>query len=168
MIKTILKWIGLFFLVFVLQTTLVPAISIYSIKPDLLFIILFLLAIKTGAMPALYIGFFMGLAQDIYSPVILGQNALAKTLAGFFAGLFNEKVMRLDPFFQAVLLVLTILLGDMIFLIVQMVKTGGTMQIFGIEMVTSALPRAIYSLVFGIIPIFWEYFFQTNAKRSNY
>ena len=104
-IKTIVKWIGLFFVVFVLQTTLAPAISIYSIKPDLLLIALFMLAIKTGALPALYIGFFLGLAQDIYSPVILGQNALAKTLAGFFAGLFYDKVMRRDPFFQAVLLV---------------------------------------------------------------
>lgn len=165
MIKTVIKWIAIFFLVFVLQTTLIPAISIYGIKPDLLLLVLFMLAVKTGIMPALYVGFFLGLAQDIYSPVILGQNALSKTLAGFFAGLFNEKVMRLDPLFQAVLLVMTIILGDTVFLLVQLAKSGGTVQLFGMELLTSSLPRAIYSLLFGVIPIFWEYFFQTRSKR---
>lgn len=165
MIKNTFKWIGIFFLAFVMQTTIVPAISIYSIKPDLLLLGLFMLAMKNGVMPGLYVGFFLGLAQDIYSPVILGQNALSKTLAGFFAGLFNEKVMRLDPVFQAVLLVLTVLLGDLVFLVVQMVKSGGSVQMLGLEMVISSLPRAIYSLLFGLVPIFWEYFFQTKTKR---
>ncbi len=165
MIKTVFKWIGIFFLVFVMQTTLVPAISIYSIKPDLILLSLFMLAVKNGVMPGLYVGFFLGLAQDIYSPVILGQNALAKTLAGFFAGLFNEKVMRLDPVVQAVLLVLTVLLGDLVFLLVQLVKSGGTVQMLSLEMVASSLPRAIYSLLFGLVPIFWEHLFQTKTKR---
>ncbi len=165
MIKNTFKWIAVFFLLFVMQTTLVPVISIYSIKPDLLLLGLFMLAVKNGVMPGLYVGFFLGLAQDIYSPVILGQNALAKTLAGFFAGLFNEKVMRLDPVFQAVLLVLTVLLGDLVFLMVQMVKSGGTVQVLGLEIIISSLPRAIYSLLFGLVPIFWEYLFQTKTRR---
>ncbi len=165
MIKTTLKWMGIFFLVFVMQTTLVPVISIYSIKPDLLLLGLFMLAVKNGAMPGLYVGFFLGLTQDIYSPIILGHNALSKTLAGFFAGLFNEKVMRLDPVFQAVLLVLTLLLGDLVFLMVQLVKSGGSMQMLGLEMVISSLPRAIYTLLFGLVPIFWGYLFQTKTTR---
>lgn len=163
--KTVFKWIAIFFLVFILQTTIIPAISIYNIKPDLLLLVLFMLAIKTGVIPGLYVGFFLGLAQDIYSPAILGQNALAKTLAGFFAGLFNEKVMRLDPLFQAVLLVLSVLVGDLVFLLVQMVKCGGSLKMFSLDMVISVLPRAIYTLLFGLVPIFWEYFFQTKSKR---
>ncbi|HEX2958973.1 MAG TPA: rod shape-determining protein MreD [Chitinispirillaceae bacterium] len=165
MIKTVIKWVVIFFLVFVLQTTIIPTISIFGIKPDLLFLALFMLAVKTGIMPGLYVGFFLGLAQDIYSPVILGQNALSKTLAGFFAGLFNEKVMRLDPLIQTVLLVFTIILGDTVFLLIQIAKSGGSIHMFSIELLTSSLPRAIYSLLFGIIPIFWEYFFQTRSKR---
>lgn len=165
MINRISKWFIAFFLIFVLQTTLIPVFSIYTIKPDLVLLVLFLMATKTGVLPGLYIGFFVGLAQDIYSPLILGQNALAKSIAGFFAGLFNDKVMRLDPFLQAVLLVLTILLGDIVFLITQIVKSGGSLQTFGLELITSALPRAIYTLLFGIVPIFWETFFQTRSRR---
>ncbi|NLE00382.1 MAG: rod shape-determining protein MreD, partial [Fibrobacter sp.] len=135
------------------------------VKPDLLTLVLFLLAIKAGIIPAVYVGFFLGLAQDVYSPAILGQNALAKTIAGFFAGLFNEKIMRLDPIIQTVLLVITVILCDLIFLTVQVVKSGSTLQFIGTQIFTTALPQALYTLFFGIIPIFWEHFFQSATKR---
>jgi rod shape-determining protein MreD len=89
MIKNVFKWVVLFIGAFILQTTLIPSLSIMGIKPDLLVLVLFMMAIKTGIMPAIYIGFFLGLAQDLYSPSILGQCALAKTCSGFFASLFN-------------------------------------------------------------------------------
>jgi len=165
MVKATFKWIVLFFIAFVLQSTLAPIISIYNVKPDLLTLVLFLLAIKAGIIPAVYVGFFLGLAQDVYSPAILGQNALAKTIAGFFAGLFNEKIMRLDPIIQTVLLVITVILCDLIFLTVQVVKSGSTLQFIGTQIFTTALPQALYTLFFGIIPIFWEHFFQSATKR---
>lgn len=165
MLKTTLKWFALFFIAFVLQSTLMPFVSIYSIKPDLLVLVLFMLATKTGIMPAVYVGFFIGLSQDVYSPLILGQNALAKTVAGFFAGLFNEKVMRLDPIVQSIILVLTVILSETVFLIVEIVKSSGSLQSFGTEMFTAVLPRALYTLLFGVIPIFWEHFFQPVKRR---
>ncbi|NLP03309.1 MAG: rod shape-determining protein MreD [Fibrobacter sp.] len=165
MLKKILKWAGLFFLAFILQTTLAPAISIFGIRPDLLMLVLFILAIKTGMMPAIYVGFFLGLAQDLYSPSILGQNALSKTIAGFFAGLFNEKLVRIDPIFQAVLLLLMFLLNDLVFMVVQMVKTGGSMQVIAMQILTATLPRSFYSLLLGMAPFLWENYVQAAVKR---
>ncbi|NLG18875.1 MAG: rod shape-determining protein MreD [Fibrobacter sp.] len=164
-LKNIFKWAGLFVLAFVLQTTLVPSISIFQFRPDLLMLVLFALALKAGVIPAVYIGFFLGLAQDLYSPSILGQNALSKTIAGFFAGLFNEKLVRIDPIFKAVLLLLMFLLNDSVYLIVQMVKTGGSMQGIGMELITATLPRALYSLLLGMIPILWENYSQATVRR---
>jgi len=165
MIKKILLWSGIFGACYVLQTTLVPVISIFGAKPDLLIVALFMLAIKEGAMPAVFVGFFLGLAQDVYSPAILGQNALAKTVAGFFASLFNEKVMRIDPVLQAVLLVVTFLLNDIIFMVVQMAKSSGSEKGLLIEIVITTMPRAVYSLVFAAVPFFWELFFQPASRR---
>jgi rod shape-determining protein MreD len=165
MITNVIKWIVAFIIAFALQTTLVSAISIYGVKPDLIVIVLFMLAIKVGILPAVYVGFLIGLSQDIYSPSFLGQNALAKTVAIFFASLFNEKVMRIDPIFQAVLLVVTILISDSVFQMVQVVKSHSSIGVVGIELMTSALPRGLYSLLFGFVPIFWEHFFHAGTRR---
>ncbi len=165
MIRTIVLWFVLFFAAFVLQTTLVPSVAILTVKPDLIVIILFLMAMKTGIIPAVLIGFVLGLAQDVYTPGILGQNALAKTMAGFIAGMFNEKVMRVDPFLEIVLLLLTFVVNDAAYSLVNVVKSGYTFPAFGMDLLTNTLPRAIYSLLIALIPIFWEYYFKPSVKR---
>jgi rod shape-determining protein MreD len=100
MIKNVIMWVVLFFMAFVLQTSFVSNAAIFSIKPDLIIIVLFLMAMKVGIIPGVFTGFVIGLAQDLYIPGVLGQNARAKTIAGFAAGLFNEKVMRWTRFLR--------------------------------------------------------------------
>lgn len=165
MIKTFLKWVALFICAFVLQTTLIPSISIMGVKPDLLVLVLFMMAIKTGTMPAIYVGFLLGLAQDLYSPSILGQCALAKTLAGFFASLFNEKIMRLDPIFLIVILVFTFFVNDIAVYAVHFVKSGNSFNSIAPELLMSTLPRSLYTLLFAIIPILWEQFSVVKIRR---
>jgi len=149
------KWIMWFLVCVVLQSTLVPHISILSIKPDLLLLILFIMSTKAGVMAGVYVGFFLGLGQDLFSPEILGQNALAKTIVGFFAGLFNERVIRMDPVTQAVLIIIVFLLNDTLVMIVQMVKTGGEPHILLGELLMVTLPRAVYSLLLATLPFIW-------------
>jgi rod shape-determining protein MreD len=161
----VLTWIGIFIGCFVLQSTLVPVIGIMHITPDLLMIALFYLALRTGQMPALWVGFFLGLAQDLFSPSILGQNALAKTVAGFFAGFFNDRVMRLDPVFQLVILFVTFIIHDLLFYLVQVVKNGNNVDVTVHELIAVSIPRALYSLVFALVPFFKDRFFPSSIKR---
>jgi rod shape-determining protein MreD len=165
MIKSIFIWFGVFLGAFILQTTLVPSLAIFGVKPDLLMLALFLLAIKTGVMPAIFIGFIIGLSQDLYSPSILGQSALAKTLAGFFASLFNEKLMRLDPVILGIILILTFFVNDLAVYAVQVVKSGGSLGAVAKEIFGPTFPRALYTLVFAVIPILWEQFSVIKTRR---
>jgi rod shape-determining protein MreD len=161
-----LKWVGIFLLCLILQTTLIPAIGILGASPDLLMVALFFLARKTGPFAATWVGFFLGLAEDLYSPSILGQNALSRTAAGFFAGLFNERVMRVDFIFQLVLLLVTFFIHDALYYTVQMIKTnstgaGGFLHV----LVTSTLPRTLYSLLFALFPAVKNLVFPTSSRR---
>jgi rod shape-determining protein MreD len=165
MIKTIFIWFCVFFGAFILQTTLVPSLAIFGVKPDLLMLALFMIAIKTGVMPAIFIGFIIGLSQDLYSPSILGQSALAKTLAGFFASLFNEKLMRLDPVILGIILILTFFVNDLAVYAVQIVKSGGSLGTVAKEIFGPTLPRALYTLIFAVIPILWEQFLVIKTRR---
>ena len=165
MTKQLLRWTGLVILLYILQTTVIPHIAVFGIKPDLLVLVLFFIGIKTEAIPAVFAGFFLGLAQDFYAPVILGQTALAKSVAGFFAGLFNEKVMRIDPLIQLVLLLVMFVIHDAVFFSVEAAKTGMHFQAIGLGLATSTLPRALYTLLFALLPAFREYFFPTLGRR---
>jgi rod shape-determining protein MreD len=160
------KWAGIFLLCLILQTTLVPAIGILGASPDLLMVALFFLARKTGPFGATWVGFFLGLAEDLYSPSILGQNALSRTAAGFFAGLFNERVMRVDFIFQLVLLLVTFFIHDALYYAVQIAKTGsaGTEGIVH-ALFTSTVPRALYSLLFALFPAVKILFFPPSSRR---
>ena len=165
MINVLLRWTGLFIILFILQTTLVPVLSIFGAKPDLLLLGLFFLAIRKDAIPAVFTGFILGLAQDFYSPEILGQNALAKSVAGYFAGFFNEKVMRLDPIIQLALLLLMFLLHDAIYFAVQAVQAHASLQVIGTQIITVTLPRTAYTLLLALIPVFRDYFFTSDNRR---
>ena len=161
---TFLKWFGLFLLCFVLQTTMVPLIDIFGVHPDLPLVALFFLGYRTGPMPALWAGFFLGLAGDLYSPSILGQNALSKTIAGFFAGIFNVRMMRVDMIVQMVLLLLTFFVNDAVYLAVQLIKSGGSGGIVWHCLILT-LPRALYSMLFALIPYFKNHFFGSSTPR---
>jgi rod shape-determining protein MreD len=164
MIST-LRWTGLFILVFILQTTLIPVITAFGVRPDLLIVTLFFLAVKKGGSAAVFTGFLIGLAQDFYSPQILGQNALAKSVVGYFAGIFNEKVMRLDPFIQLVLLFTSFIIHDTIYYTVEMVQNGTPLQTVGTRLITTTMLRAVYSLFFALIPTFRELLFTSDYRR---
>lgn len=165
MINTFLRWTGLFILVYILQTTIVPVITIFGVKPDLLMVTLFFLGIRKGGIPAVFTGFLLGLTQDFYSPHLLGQNALAKSIVGYFAGLFDEKMMRLDPFMQMVLLFTMFLLHDVVYLGVEILQNDTSLQVVGTRIATMTLPRALYSLVFVLIPTFRELLFTSDNRR---
>lgn len=165
MVKMILGWMGVFFLGFVLQSAFLFHVAVFGVQPDLLFIALFVFAIQFGPLAATYIGFALGLSQDLFAPAILGQNALAQTISGFFMGLFNERVMRTDAMLKTIVVFVAFLLHDAIFLIVTIVKTDGTWGVLFMDLLCKTVPRAIYSMLFLSLVYIWEYFFKPHSAR---
>jgi rod shape-determining protein MreD len=156
MISDAVKWVLVFMVSLILQTSFVPVITIAGVKPDLLLIALFFFSIKYGVMPGIFVGFALGLGQDLYSPSLLGQNALAKTITGAFIGLFNERTMRSDPLIKTVLLLLVFLIHDAVFLTIQIVKLGGPLSILFLGLLTKCMPRALYSIAVAVLFYIWE------------
>ncbi len=165
MINKVIKWLLFIVVCFILQTTLIKAIAVSGVRPDLLVVALFMVATKTGVMQGVYLGFFMGLTQDLYSPAILGQTALSYSVIGYIAGLFNDKVIKLDPLLKAVLLIMLFLINDTLVMAVQSLKSGSGMGIMFPELLFFSLPRAFYSLLFASIPFVWEVFIQPAVRR---
>lgn len=160
-----LKWFVIFIVALAAQASLVPVIAIAGIEPDLPFLALFLLSLKWGVMAGVYVGFFLGLALDLYSPSILGQAALSKTLIGFFAGLFNQKVMRTDPLLKVALLLIAFLVHDLAFGAVELIKNGHSLTTLFPMILTETLGRAIYTTFFMGLTFVWQFAVASSPLR---
>ena len=70
----------------VLQTTLVPSLSIFGQRPDLVVILAVIAGAFEGSRWGSITGFLAGLAVDLYHPPTMGAGAMAGTLAGYLGG----------------------------------------------------------------------------------
>ena len=165
MIVEIIAWFAVACGCFVMQTTLMPVLAIFGVQPDLLTIMLMALSFRYGSMTGIWAGFCIGLCQDIYSPSVLGQNALAKAFVGFFVGIFNERVMSTDPTIKLAILGVAFVIHDSLFMGVELFRHGTTFGALLLSVITATLPRAIYSALFAAVYYFWDYYAKPRSMK---
>jgi rod shape-determining protein MreD len=165
MTREAVTWIVVFVLALAVQGSLVPTIAIAGVTPDMPMIALFFFAVRTGSLPGIIVGFVLGLCQDLYAPSILGRNALAATLCGWFAGLFNDRVMRTDPLLKGVILIAAFFLHDAVLAAISIARSGGSFSTMFGDMFLWTLPRALYSLAFVGLFIIWDMYFKPSLRR---
>jgi len=139
-----------------LQGVLAPHVGIAGTEPDFVFVVLLAFSMKHGSLPAVYLGFMVGLCQDLYSPSVLGQNALCKTLLGFLSGLFNARMMSTDPLMKAVILVTAFLAHDTLYWLVDRATAGDIPLSLLADLAFRSFPRAVYSLAIAAALYAWQ------------
>jgi rod shape-determining protein MreD len=159
-------WLLLFLGGVAIQATLIPVITIFGVEPDIPQIILFFFALTYGITPAIFTGFLLGLLQDIYSPSLVGQNALAKTITGFFMGIFNQRVMRTDPLIKLFILFLAFTLHDCVIWLVEIVKHDVTFTAMWSSMLRQSLPRSFYSMVIVACIYLWQAIISPSSLHN--
>jgi rod shape-determining protein MreD len=164
MISDLLKWLLMFIFSLILQTSFVPIITLWGIKPDLPLIVLFFFSLKFEVLPAMLVGFFLGLGQDIYSPSMLGQNAFATMVCGAFVGLFNERVMKTDPIIKAVLLFLTIIIHDTLFWLIQIIRLADSFSLLFYNLFRYTFLRCVYSILFASLVFLWDIYIKPKTR----
>jgi rod shape-determining protein MreD len=103
----------IFFPVLVIQTTVVPLISVAGVLPDLILILLVFYSIRTGNIYGAILGFIFGLFYDLITGSLLGSAMLSKTLVGFIAGYFSNENKR-DLYLHSYPFILIVLLCSLI------------------------------------------------------
>ena len=127
-----------------IQLTLINAITILGIKPDLIMVVVVIFSLLKGEKEGTISGFASGLLQDIFSTGLLGINALAKTVIGFTCGILKEKI-----FHEHILFLIPVI--TFIASFIQSILIFFLLRTFGIEynliwsLKQVALPEALYS-----------------------
>lgn len=89
-----LRALALVFLAALLQVGIVSALVVAGGAPDLLLVLVVVLALERGSVPGAVLGFAGGLVVDVLTLDTLGLSSLVLTLAGFWAGRYGETTAR--------------------------------------------------------------------------
>ncbi len=81
-------------LTYILQTTLMPEITVFGVHPDLCLIIICSIAFLFGSTSGGVVGFFLGIMTDLYYGRSIGINALLFLYIGILLGSLNKRVFK--------------------------------------------------------------------------
>ncbi len=135
------------------QCTVVPAVGIGGVVPDLPVLLTVLLALRYGAVAGCLTGFALGFAQDAVAGGPLGLHALSKALVGFLAGDLPRWLLVSRPIVPVALAVLaTILDGLTRFALLQLFQYPAPLG----EVFTRVIvPQAGYNGVLAAAALVW-------------
>lgn len=155
---------------FFLQCTLIQKLSIGSIAPNLLIILIVSMGLMRGRKTALLMGFFIGFMVDVFYGTYLGINCFLYMSVGFFSG-FAYKIYYDDnikvPMFLAGA-------GDFIYntgvFILGFLLRGETNYLFYLRRII--IPEIIYTVFFTAIVyrIFYyvnHHYMKTDRKERD-
>jgi len=147
--KRFLITLAFIYFCFVIQTTLLPALAIANVHPNLLIIITASFGFMRGSKEGMFVGFFSGLLLDILFGSILGFYALIYLLFGFLNGLFQQIYLDEDIKLPILLISVTSLVYGLCIYMFRFVLRGDFAFFTYLNQII--LPELIYTIAATII-----------------
>lgn len=149
---------------FVLQTTTFQSLSVASIAPNLLIIVVSSFGLMRGKTEGMYIGFFSGLLIDIFCGFYLGIYALLYMYVGYLTGLFQKRFYPEDLKLPLLIISVSDLLTNVvIYLILFLTRSRFD---FGYYFLNIILPELVYTTIITIF--FYLLLLKINQKLEAY
>ena len=145
---------------FLLQSTVFQTLSIGSITPNLMVIIVSSFGFMRGKKEGLAVGFFCGLLEDIFYGRLLGMHAMFYMYIGYVNGYFNHIFYGDDIKLPISLIsVSELVYGLGTYLIMFLMRSRFA---FSYYMVRIILPELVYTIVMTLV--FYRLIFSINCK----
>jgi len=115
---TVYLVVPLLFVVALLQSTLVPHLSIWGVFADLPLLVVVSWSLLRGSREGAIWGFIAGLAVDLFSGAPFGAATLSLIVAGLLGGLGQATVYRTHIALPVIMIFLTTIVYDLLFLLI--------------------------------------------------
>jgi hypothetical protein len=109
-----LLYLGLVLLLVPVQTTLLPHVSVWGIRPDLGLVFAAVIGLVAGELEGLLVGLAIGWVLNLYSAGDLWLSLVTTGGAGLFAGLLGRQVAQVTPTILCVGLLALSLAGGLV------------------------------------------------------
>ena len=150
-LKRIAVYIGLLFILFVLQCSVFGKLRLAGVMPDLCLVLILSLAYFRGSSWGVVFGFLTGLLYDLFSGYMIGVSCLIFLLLGFAAGKCNKDYF--DYNFDLKVPLLLIGAGDFLYNLymyaVSFLLFGDTKFLYYLRHIM--LPAMIYTVLAGAL-----------------
>lgn len=101
-----------------IQSTVMPHLTLWGVKPDLMLLVVISWSLLRGAREGIIWGFIGGLCLDLFSAAPFGLSALALLIVSFLSGLGEATVFRTHIILPLATVFFASLIYDFIFLLV--------------------------------------------------
>jgi len=101
-----------------IQSTVMPHLTLWDVKPDLMLLAVISWSLLRGTREGIVWGLIGGLCLDLFSGAPLGLSALALLIVSFFSGLGAATVFRTHVILPLATVFFASLIYDLIFLLV--------------------------------------------------
>jgi rod shape-determining protein MreD len=142
---TIYASILLLISVALIQSTVMPHLTLWGVKPDLMLLVVISWSLLRGAREGIVWGFIGGLCLDLFSGVPLGLSALALLIVSFFSGLGEATVFRTHVILPLATVFFASLIYDFIFLLV--LRTLGWPVVWLDSFIRLVLPASLLNVL---------------------
>lgn len=146
-----------------LQSTVIPALSIGGVRPDLVLVVVVSAALSSGKETGVVCGVFGGLLQDLLSVGPFGYNTLTKMLLGLLIGLYERKINQ-GSLLLPLLAVAASTVGAAIIAAVFLIAYGQERQITALFM--QLLPATAYHILLAVPVHFLIMWFMRNQTKK--
>lgn len=143
-------YIGLLLIVVPVQTTVLDAVSVVGVRPDLCLVTAVLMGLALGRFEGLLVGLALGLVQDFFSAGVLGLNLVTKGVSGLLAGVAGRYVAPTTPVTAFVVVLGLSVISGLVFLLSGRGGETAMEALYGVWSVL--LPQAVYdALVASVV-----------------
>ena len=126
-----------------IQSTLLDAIKIQGVQPDLIVLMVVYFALTEGEERAMFTGALGGVYQDVAGDAVLGHHILCNVIVGYATGKLATRLIVEHPAVKAGLVFCAGLVHGLTFTAIQYMQNPGMSAIYTVA--TSAIPGAFYT-----------------------
>jgi rod shape-determining protein MreD len=154
------------FIIALLQSTILNNIKIYNVKPNLLLVLIVIVAFLTSNVEGAIVGFFCGLVHDMVSGKLLGFYALLGMYLGFCIGSLNKRLNKENIFIVLFFTFVSSIIYEYTVYLLNSLASGTIDFVFPLRRLI--LPEAIYNSfasIFIFIIVFKIHSWLDNKEK---
>lgn len=134
---------------FVIQSSVLPAIAIGGIKPNLMLIVVATYAFLLGDRSGILVGLICGLVQDIFFGPVLGFSSLLYAVIGYLCGKFKNLLYVEDLSFPLMMIGGSdFAYGFLAYVFLFLIRNRLYARFY---ILTIILPEMLYTMLLGVV-----------------